>query len=60
MAPSKLQAAPTPRRCDGSKDKKTKQTSVPDFSIWDDVAVILSVHKAARKPAKTKIAELKK
>ena len=59
MAPSQLQAAPTPRRCDGSKDKKTKdkktkQTSVLDFAIWDDMAVIFSVHKAARRPAKRK------
>ena len=30
-APSQLQAAPTPRRCDGSKDKKTNQTSVLNF-----------------------------
>ena len=40
MAPSQLQAAPTPRRCDGSKDKETKQTSVLDIAIWDDMAVI--------------------
>ena len=50
--PSQLQAAPTPRRCDGSKDKKTTQTSV-----WDDMAVIFSVHKAARR--REKIAKLK-
>ena len=40
MAPSQLPAAPTPRRYDGSKDKKTKQTSVLDFAIWDNTAVI--------------------
>ena len=32
--PHSPQTAPTPRRCDGSKDKKTKQTSVLDFAIW--------------------------
>ena len=51
MAPQ-LQAAPTPRRCDGSKDQKTKQTGVLDFAIWDEMAVIFSVYKAARRPAK--------
>ena len=30
VAPSQLQAAPTPRRCDGSRDTKTKQMSVLD------------------------------
>ena len=52
MAPSQLLAAPTPRRCDGSKDKKTKQTSVLDLPFENDMAVIFSVHKAARRPAK--------
>ena len=32
--------------------------SVLDFAIWDDLAVIFSVHKAARRPAK-KIAKIK-
>ena len=52
MAPSQLQAALTPRRCDGKKDTKTKQTSVLDFAMWDDVPVIFSVHKAGRRRAK--------
>ena len=52
MAPSHLQAPPTPRRCDDSKDKKTEQTSVLDFAISDDMAVIFSVYKAARRTAK--------
>ena len=35
-----------------ARTKKTKQTSVLNFAIWDDMAVIVSVHKAARRPAK--------
>ena len=57
VAPSQLQAAPTPRRCDGSKDKKTKHTSVVDFAIWDDMAVIFfcaqGCPKAGKKNLKT-------
>ena len=44
-----LQAVPSPRRCDGSKDKKTKQTSVLDFATWDDMAVIFTACKACLK-----------
>ena len=41
VAPSQLQAAPTPRRCDGSKDeKKPSKRAFWTFAMWDDMAVI--------------------
>ena len=49
MALSQHQAAPTPRVCGRSKDKKTQKMSVVDFAIWDDLEVILNVYKAAPK-----------
>ena len=52
MAPSQPQTAPTPRRCCRSKDQRTNQVSVLDFAMWDDMEVIFTVSKAARKPAK--------
>ena len=54
MAPSQRQAAPTPQRCDGSKDKYTKQTSVLDLAILGRYGSHFSLHKAARWPAKKK------
>ena len=52
MAPSQPQTAPAQPRCDRREDKKTKQTSVLDFAIWDDLAVIFTVYKGARRLAK--------
>ena len=52
-------AAPTPRRCDRRKDKRTKHMGVLDFATWHEMAVIFTVYKAARTPAK-KIARRKK
>ena len=57
--PSRLQAAPTPRSCDRSKDKRTKQMSVLKTAIWDDMAVIFTVYQAPRKHAKKKTQKLK-
>ena len=55
MAPSQLQAVPTPRMMRWQQgQKKTKQTSVLDFATWDDMAIIFSVRKAARRSAKKK------
>ena len=49
---SQPHTAPSQRRCDRREDKKTKQTSIPDFAIWDDMAVIFTVYNAARRLAK--------
>ena len=48
MAPSQLQAAPTPRRCGRSKDKWTKPVIVVDFAFWHDLKVIFTVSKSQR------------
>ena len=53
MAPSQLQAAPTPQKCDGSKDKKTKQTSVLDFAIWDDMAKAVYYERTLKRATKS-------
>ena len=45
MAPSQLQAAPTPRRCGRSKDKWTKPMIFVDFAFWHDLKVIFTVSK---------------
>ena len=51
MAPSQLQAAPTPRRCGRSEDKKDHNISVVDSATWVDLDVIVTVQMAAQRSA---------